>query len=442
MATTGYAGAVWEQSDPAESSSGTEYQYGADANGRLGCQCRGWTTKKPSQIRNCKHTKRFITQHRLTVDERGDYQYVIASRDSSYRGTFVAANGAVSTPISRATPPVKVPSWTAQDDDDRDPADIDDGQNISKVSAGRKRFKTIAMPTNNINLYVEPMLASPFPEGQTLENFIATVSDGQWAVEEKYDGERKIVGVFADGTVKSWSRPGSKKGGGKKDPIEFELPAHIKAVFAKFPWGSYDGEIYIPGGISSHVRKGTEAGNERFVVFDVVTLLGQSTIAHSYDVRRSLLAEIFERDFAKQTNVTLAESVKPSLKFVKAIFARKPKPGEGVILKRRAATYQPGVRSRDFIKVKSGSGAPAGSCLMVITGYKKGELGPRSVILLRNPLDGSTTKVASMSGTMALVKDIHDNGDKYIGRECRIEYQFRTDAGSYRHPRWDRWENE
>jgi hypothetical protein len=29
-----------------------------------------------------------------------------------------------------------------------------------------------------------------------------------------------------------------------------------------------------------------------------------------------------------------------------------------------------------------------------------------------------------------------------VGRKLRIEYQERTPDGSYRHPRWDRWEDE
>jgi ATP-dependent DNA ligase len=403
--------AVWEHSDPAESSSGASYRYGQDANGRIDCECRGWTVKKPGKARECKHTKRFISKHGLRVEVRGDYWYAATSQ-------------------SGAPVPQVHPAPFATNKPKAEPTD------------GRKRFKTIAMPTSDINPFVDPMLAAPFPEGQTLENFLSNGDVDLWAMEEKFDGERKIVAKLADGTIKSWSRPRSQKGGGKREPIVFELPPHIKAVFAAIlpSSTSVDGELFIPGGISSAVRKGTNAGTERFVVFDVVVLLGQSTIVHSYDFRRELLTELFSRETAtEQDIVTLAESVKPSLKFLNNIWAKN---GEGAILKRRAAKYQPGQRSRDCIKIKAGSGAPAGSARMVITGYKKGELGPKSVILLRNPLDNSETKVASMGGGAELVKDIHANGDKYIGRECRIEYQFRTDDGSYRHPRWDRWENE
>ncbi len=414
---------TYETSDPNDSSSGSSYEFGVDSNGRLSCQCRGWTAGwKKQGYRHCVHTKGFVARNGLTFKVTGDYAYVTGGGVTGVLPVLPVVNsqGKKAKPV--AQPKVK-PMAAVVDD------------------PNRKRFKTIAFLSETINPFVNPMLAESFSAGQTLENFLTNGDLDDWAMEEKYDGERKIVANLGNGIVKSWSRARSKKGGGKNDPIEFELPAHIKAAFAKLPLGSYDGELYIPGGFSSDVRKGNKngkstKGTEVFAVFDVVILLGTSATDKTYDERRELLTTIFE-ECDIDTGLELAPSVRPSLAFVQAIWDRG---GEGVILKRRAAKYQPGKRSRDFIKVKA-----LGSCIVEVYGYDKGELGPRSVILVRNPEDGSETRVASMGGGHELTKDVHTaNGDKYVAekRRLRIEYQFRTADGSYRHPRFDRWEDE
>jgi ATP-dependent DNA ligase len=155
-----------------------------------------------------------------------------------------------------------------------------------------------------------------------------------------------------------------------------------------------------------------------------------STVRESYDARRTYLVEIF-KTLDDLTFVKLAESFTPSVKAVEAIWKRG---GEGAILKRRLAYYQPGARSRDFIKVKAVATVP-----MTVLGYEKGKQGPYSTVRVQDA-DGIETTVKTLD--MDALNAFEADPESFIGRTLRIEYQERTPDGLYRHPRWDRWENE
>lgn len=373
------------------------YTTVVDANGRIGCDCRGWTVLKNGKARECKHTKDLVKKYGIATTVQGDYYYA-----KNMPGGFKPA-----TPIS-ITDPTPTPAKKK-------------GKKSAPKTVGGVRI--IDMDDEEITPYVDPMLATPFPEGQTLQNFVKSSEVKHWAMEEKFDGHRVIVAV-KDGDVQAWSRPRQGKTALKRD-----LPPQIATVFATFPTGTYDGELIVPGGMSTDVVDLSNAGTEQFIVFDVLRLLGEDTTKNTYDERREFLTEIF----AKQDGeiVMLALSVKPSEKFVKDIWARG---GEGAILKRRASHYQPGARSRDYIKIKG-----CEHIVMTVTGYKAGKNGPHSTVEVRAE-DGSTTTVKTLDNDA--IRAFDANPDAFIGRKLMIEYQLRTPDGGYRHPRWDRWENE
>jgi ATP-dependent DNA ligase len=393
-----------------------------DDTGRLGCDCRGWTVHKPGKGmlhefgRRCVHTDDLCKKHNLTTIQQGDFRHVT---NLNLKVSADAADDVVAV----TSPKSKAPKAARKE---------------PEMAYGVMIVTADDAPT--LDPYVEPMLASPMPD--LPDQKVATVLKAlsrypveNWMMEEKFDGHRVIVAVMPNGVIKAWSRPKEGNESIVRQVGSAGWPPHIVEEFKKLRVGTYDGELYVPGGVSTDVTDLERQNELVFVVFDVLRLHGQNTTGCPYDERRSYLETMFER--VESDVIHLANAVAPSAAFVQSIFDRQ---GEGCILKRRMARYQPGVRSKDFIKVKG-----LESCVMTITRFEKKKSGPYSVVWLKNPLDDSITHVKTQNLVeLAKFNEAGKNGtiDSFIGRELRIEYQFRTRDGGYRHPRWDRWENE
>lgn len=425
----------------------------ADIDGliRLSCNCMGWAIwKDHNDARWCKHTKKLIAKYGLTVKQGGgkddkEFQIVTGALNHTHLaqllGTGVTGVVTPKTPAPKTSPKTpKTPAPTPKTSPKTSPK-----QPAKSAPApvapiqSYDGFNIIYVPeTPAIDPYVAPMLAEKMPNllDEKVETVLAEIakrySDGTWAMEEKYDGERVTLARM-NGALTMWSRPQRDK-----DALKRPVPAHIAQVFAALPEAvsfTLDGEIYIPGGISTDVKALDNAGKHVLVVFDIVRLLGEDTTGNTYDERRAYLEELFSRDqFEGQTAVVLAASFAPSVEFVREVWARG---GEGAILKRRAAKYQPGVRSRDIIKVKG-----LEHHIMELVGFKAGKLGPYSVWQFRNPKDNSTADVKWKS--LKTLDAVEKNGAEWLkgNRRAVIECQLRTRDGNYRHPRFDRWENE
>jgi DNA ligase-1 len=284
--------------------------------------------------------------------------------------------------------------------------------------------------------FVKPMLAAPMPT--TPINFL-----GQpWAIEEKYDGHRLLVSVQQrlPPFVEAWSRNGLTR----------SLPAHLREQLANLPAGLYDGELAIPGKRSYGVTEIVNGPDLRYTVFDVLDLLGRNTMALPYKDRREFLVEMFQRPHLVQTHVVLAPSTVITNDamiddFFRAVLA---KGGEGLILKRLAAPYSPGKRYKDsWVKIKDKRTA-----VFTVIGFEpsRGTIqnrGPYAMVALRDE-DGHEITVKTIND--AQCRKFEEEGAHLgfmephpsLGRKLRIEYQERTNDGSYRHPMWDRWEDE
>jgi bifunctional non-homologous end joining protein LigD len=84
----------------------------------------------------------------------------------------------------------------------------------------------------------------------------------------------------------------------------------------------------------------------RYLVFDLLWLDGESTLAASYDERRALLETL--------PGLSVPESFRGAGTDGAAVLAAATDAGlEGVVAKRRASAYQPGRRSSDWVKVKN-----------------------------------------------------------------------------------------
>lgn len=280
--------------------------------------------------------------------------------------------------------------------------------------------------------FVEPMLAATMPAD-------FTPKPNEWAVEEKYDGHRMCVSISPDGKdlfgkpdIQAFSR----------NMIQRDLPGHIEKELALLPSGIYDGELMVPGQRSYGVTVLEDSPKLVLYIFDVVDLLGASTLHTPYSDRRKYLEEIWRKKGSQLKAVRLSESfIVPSADYVKsAADAVWKRDGEGLILKRLASKYQPGKRPKDgWIKVKQ-----LRSAVMIVTGYEegRGKLNtgqPCCTVILRDS-EGNVTSVKALNDYERLT--MAEDPRKFIGRALRIDYQERTPDGSYRHPRWDRWEDE
>lgn len=320
--------------------------------------------------------------------------------------------------------------------------------------------------------FIKPQLAHKMPE-----NLIEWRPEvGEWAVEEKYDGERFCVEIgngppeslFAGRPVGAWSRYGRSR----------ELPTHIHAFLRSIHVNVIlDGELTVPGGRSYGVKELTNQKKLVFVVFDILEVNGETTTDLTYDERRTLLEQLLrdrcldpnhngdeygeydnrgcgnancfnhkKNGFVRVQAVQIAwscpvDTVERIKQLRDEVYARD---GEGLIVKRRRGKYRPGKRSKDFLKIKQ-----LRSATLTLIGFSPGRgkivnRGPHAVMIGRDD-DGNVTTVKTLDDKMLAYLDRrvmtgHPHPD--IGRRFLIEYQERTPDMSYRHGRFDRWENE
>lgn len=185
-----------------------------------------------------------------------------------------------------------------------------------------------------------PMLATPSPSGDLPRG-------AGWAFEVKWDGVR----VLADTTgphLRLWSRQQREV-----TPAYPEL-----AGLAALPDSVLDGEVVaMDGGVPSfaaiaermHVRdprRAAELARVRpvtYLVFDALRVAGTDVTGRPYDERRAVLDAL-----------ALPEHVAPSPVYDDGdeLWSVTGAHGlEGVVAKRRASRYRPGVRSPDWVKV-------------------------------------------------------------------------------------------
>jgi len=286
--------------------------------------------------------------------------------------------------------------------------------------------------------FVAPMLASPMREG-------FAPKPGTVIAEEKFDGIRLIAEVnheqaedlLSECYVQTWSRNG----------IPHVVPRHLRDALSKLPNGIYDGELFVPGKRSYGATRIDHAEQLRFVIFDVLVLLDTDITNSPLYERRQFLEEIFSREAVRTKWVTLAEArvihdFKDVVNFRDEVWKRD---GEGLILKVLSAPYRPGKRDKSWIKIKQ-----LKSAVLTIIGFaeSKGEIinrGPYATVILKDA-QGYTTTVKTRNDAEIARFERQGNGvhgnHPAIGKQLRIEYQERTPDGSYRHPRWDRYEDE
>ena len=259
-------------------------------DGRLSCDCRGWTVKRAGKGRSCKHTKEIAATFAV-VDTRDDAEYVIES--------------------------------------DRKIADAPVQAVIRAALIEGAQYRPL-------------MLADKMPDDRTFADYRAP----EWAMEQKFDGERCLIAVRS-GQVSAWSRAGRNAEGDRRDGLRRDLAPQIIAAAAQLPDGDYDGEVVVGIGLSSDVRRIENRAATVLVLFDMLARSGHDLTVQTYDARRAYLAEAVAV-LPANAAIRMSTSSDPHAKMLAAIWAAG---GEGVVLKRRSSTYA-GRRSADWIKVK------------------------------------------------------------------------------------------
>src|SRR5437762_3833578 len=198
---------------------------------------------------------------------------------------------------------------------------------------------------------IRPMLATLAPD----------VPIGpQWSFEEKYDGIRALA-YRQKGKVRLWSR--------NLLDLSAGFPAVVAGI-ASLPGGDLvlDGELVVfdPKGVSRFqlLQRRGSGGQTAYAVFDLLERDGTALLKRPLRERRAYLEEAIVPSTALRLSRRIGSDGDAAYATARA------KGWEGVIAKDETSAYEPGVRSRSWLKVKvrkqsefviGGFTAPAGS---------------------------------------------------------------------------------
>lgn len=169
-----------------------------------------------------------------------------------------------------------------------------------------------------------------------------------WLFEIKFDGYRLLTRIKGS-DVQLFTRNGN-------DWTTKLLPLQHAVAQLKLPDGWYDGEIVMPNaqgvpdfGALQQAFDNANTSNIILYLFDLPYFNGHDLRGMPLEARRAVLQNLLEQTPCAQVRMSAAFDESPQ-----SIFKSACQLGlEGVIAKRRGATYQPG-RSPDWIKLKCG----------------------------------------------------------------------------------------
>ena len=213
----------------------------------------------------------------------------------------------------------------------------------------RKREEQAAEPKRPTKRYA-PMLA-------TLERTVPKGDD--WVYEVKWDGYRAIVYVHG-GDVALVSRNGNDL------TKRFESVAKAIGKAVRTPNAVLDGEVCALDengrATFSAMQQGLAGTRYIFVAFDLLEVDGEPIVDEELTERRRSLTKLIDK---RQKVVQVSETFDDGEALYRAAVEQH---FEGIVAKRARSPYQPGRRSRDWLKIKT-----HGNEEFVIGGYTKGE---------------------------------------------------------------------
>ncbi|MBI2780261.1 MAG: DNA ligase D [Chloroflexi bacterium] len=237
-----------------------------------------------------------------------------------------------------------VPGWDAEDH----PQSVKTGRTNDEVKADRDAIWISHAPAAvaeidlsaareaQLPTFVEPMAATPTDRA---------FRDDDWLFEIKWDGYR-VEAIVRDGVAKTFTRNGN-------DAETYFPKLLTKATWIDAREAIVDGEVIAVGadGLPDFglLQEATGGGSTRFVyqAFDLLHLDGRSLLSVPLESRKQLLRSVLRAD---DRRVRFADHViGEGLAFFEAA---KGKGLEGVIAKHRRSVYEPGRRSRSWLKIK------------------------------------------------------------------------------------------
>ncbi len=177
----------------------------------------------------------------------------------------------------------------------------------------------------------------------------APTGDG-WAAEIKWDGMRVMADVH-DGSLELWSSNGRRVTSSFPDLAGLAEAVGTNATFDG-EVVAFDGERPSFGRLQQriHVEKPAAAlladVPVALVVFDLLRLDGQSLLTLDYLTRRRLLEDLLDsgsRWMVPAYSIGGAEAM---------LAVAKEQDLEGIVVKRTDSVYQPGSRSKSWLKIK------------------------------------------------------------------------------------------
>lgn len=180
--------------------------------------------------------------------------------------------------------------------------------------------------------------------------------DDRWAYETKLDGQRAIVYLPGDGTVLLRARSGADITGAYPELRAIgEAPGGVTAVLdgeivALDEHGHSDFErLQARMGLAGSPARAAHMAKEvpaRLMLFDALFLEGRDLTAHQWAERRDRLEALELRGPSWSTPGALVGHG------AQALEATREAGLEGLVCKRIDARYEPGVRSRSWIKIR------------------------------------------------------------------------------------------
>lgn len=276
------------------------------------------------------------------------------------------------------------------------------------------------------------------------------IGDPAWVAEEKYDGTR-YLSYIRGGEVRIISRRGVTKT--DRFPQLHSQLLELARLDPRVEKGAiFDGEIIAAGGFLQTMSLVGSLGSRgihqtvdyKYRVFDVLMIDGKMIWHNPLIKRRRLLERLLGSETSSPyfANIEITEQQPMSYEFLDKIWGAG---GEGVMIKNLHAPYEPGKRSRWWLKVKAVETADG-----VIMGMNSGEgkyhntLG--SLMIGQHHTDHGQLilkHVTNISGmTDELRNEFWFNKGKYLDifkpTVVEFAYQLKT-KDSYRHPRFKRF---
>jgi bifunctional non-homologous end joining protein LigD len=226
-----------------------------------------------------------------------------------------------------------------------------------RASADSSRAKSVVSPKNFTAQTTKDIRVSRFPED--IPPMLATLADepfvsDEWIFEPKLDGIRMIAYV-RDGIVTLRSRRGLD--------LTAKYPAICKSLSGYDDNLIFDGEAVVldENGRPSFQQMQQSGTALRYYVFDILYANDRKLFELPYTTRRQILSEVLRPD----TTVKAVESLGGD---GEAAFRACAENGlEGIVGKKMDAPYEPGKRTRSWLKVKT-----ALSSEFVICGFTEG----------------------------------------------------------------------